>query len=52
MVDKFEILTNNNGDLSAVDRDTLLTDVTLYWVRGTMGSAIRSTVKIDFRERN
>lgn len=42
MVDKFQILTDNNGDfLTAVDRDTFLTDVTLYWVTGTVGSAMR-----------
>jgi epoxide hydrolase len=42
MVDKFQILTDNDGDfLAAVDRDTFLTDVTLYWVTGTVGSAMR-----------
>jgi len=42
MVDKFQILTDNNGDfLTAVDRDTFLTDVMLYWVTGTVGSAMR-----------
>jgi len=42
MIDKFQILTDNNGDfLSAVDRDTFLTDVTLYWVTSTVGSAMR-----------
>jgi epoxide hydrolase len=42
MVDKFQILTDNDGDfLTAVDRDTFLTDVTLYWVTGTVGSAMR-----------
>jgi pimeloyl-ACP methyl ester carboxylesterase len=42
MVDKFQILTDNNGDfLTAVDRDTFLTDVTLYWTTGTVGSAMR-----------
>lgn len=42
MIDKFQILTDNNGDfLTAVDRDTFLTDVTLYWVTGTVGSAMR-----------
>jgi len=42
MVDKFQFLTDNNGDfLTAVDRDTFLTDVTLYWVTGTVGSAMR-----------
>jgi pimeloyl-ACP methyl ester carboxylesterase len=42
MVDKFQFLTDNNGDfLTAVDRDTFLTDVTIYWVTGTIGSAMR-----------
>jgi epoxide hydrolase len=42
MIDKFQILTDNQGDfLTAVDRDTFLTDVTLYWVTGTVGSAMR-----------
>ena len=42
MVDKFQLLTDNNGDfLAAVDRDTFLTDVTLYWMTGTVGSAMR-----------
>ena len=42
MIDKFQMLTDNNGDfLMAVDRDTFLTDVTLYWVTGTVGSAMR-----------
>ena len=42
MIAKFQMLTDNNGDfLTAVDRDTFLTDVTLYWVTGTVGSAMR-----------
>jgi epoxide hydrolase len=42
MIGKFQLLTDNNGDfLTAVDRDTFLTDVTLYWATGTIGSAIR-----------
>lgn len=42
MTDKFQILTDNNGDfLTAIDRDTFLTDVTLYWATGTVGSAMR-----------
>jgi epoxide hydrolase len=42
MVGKFQLLTDNSGDfLAAVDRDTFLTDVTLYWVTGTVGSAMR-----------
>jgi pimeloyl-ACP methyl ester carboxylesterase len=42
MVSKFRVLTDNRGDfLTAVDRDTFLTNVMLYWVTGTAGSAMR-----------
>jgi pimeloyl-ACP methyl ester carboxylesterase len=42
MIGKFQMLTDNNGDfLTAVNRDTFLTDVTLYWATGTVGSAMR-----------
>jgi pimeloyl-ACP methyl ester carboxylesterase len=42
MIGKFQMLTDNNGDfLTAVDRDTFLTNVTLYRVTGTVGSAMR-----------
>jgi pimeloyl-ACP methyl ester carboxylesterase len=42
MVGKFQLLTDNSGDfLTAVDRDTFLTNVTLYWVTDTVGSALR-----------
>jgi len=42
MIDKFQVLTDNDGDfLTAVDRDTFLTNVTIYWVTGTIGSAMR-----------
>jgi pimeloyl-ACP methyl ester carboxylesterase len=42
MIGKFQLLTDNNGDfLTAVDRDTFLTDVTLYWATGTVGSGMR-----------
>lgn len=42
MIDKFQILTDGNGNfVTAVDRDTFLTNVTLYWVTGTVGSAMR-----------
>jgi hypothetical protein len=42
MIGKFRMLTDNSGDfLTAVNRDTFLTDVTLYWVTGTVGSAMR-----------
>jgi epoxide hydrolase len=42
MIGKFQLLTDNDGDfLTAVDRDTFLTDVTLYWATDTVGSAMR-----------
>jgi pimeloyl-ACP methyl ester carboxylesterase len=42
MIARFQLLTDNNGDfLTAVNRDTFLTDVTLYWATGTVGSAMR-----------
>jgi microsomal epoxide hydrolase len=42
MINKFQLLTDNDGDfLAAVNRDTFLTDVTLYWATGTVGSAMR-----------
>jgi epoxide hydrolase len=42
MITRFQLLTDNNGDfLTTVDRDTFLTDVTLYWATGTVGSAMR-----------
>jgi pimeloyl-ACP methyl ester carboxylesterase len=42
MIGKFQLLTDNTGDfLTAVDRDTFLTDVTLYWATDTVGSAMR-----------
>ena len=42
MTAKFQLLTDNNGDfLTTVDRDTFLTNVTLYWVTDTVGSAMR-----------
>jgi pimeloyl-ACP methyl ester carboxylesterase len=42
MIGKFQLLTDNNGDfLTALDRDTFLTNVTLYWATDTVGSAMR-----------
>jgi epoxide hydrolase len=39
---KFQDLADHDGDfLHAVDRDTFLTGVTLYWVTGTVGSSMR-----------
>ena len=42
LAERFQDLTDNDGDfLHAVDRDAFLTDVTLYWVTGTVGSSMR-----------
>ena len=42
MIGKFQVLTDNRGDfLATVDRNTFLTNVTLYWVTDTVGSAMR-----------
>jgi epoxide hydrolase len=42
LTEKFQDLTDNDGDfLHAVDRDAFLTDVTLFWVTGTVGSSMR-----------
>jgi pimeloyl-ACP methyl ester carboxylesterase len=42
LAERFQDLTENDGDfLNSVDRDTFLTDVTLYWVTGTVGSSMR-----------
>lgn len=39
---KFQDLTDNDGDfLHTVDRDAFLTDATLFWVTGTVGSSMR-----------
>jgi pimeloyl-ACP methyl ester carboxylesterase len=39
---KFQDLTDNDGNfLHTVDRDAFLSDVTLYWVTGTVGSSMR-----------
>ena len=42
LAERFQDLTDNDGNfLHTVDRDTFLTDVTLYWVTGTVGSSMR-----------
>jgi pimeloyl-ACP methyl ester carboxylesterase len=39
---RFQYLTDNDGDfLHTVDRDTFLTNVSLYWLTGTVGSSMR-----------
>lgn len=42
IVDKFRDWTEGDGDLeSRIDRDTLLTIITLYWVTGSIGTSFR-----------
>ena len=42
LAERFQDLTDNDGDfLHAVNRDAFLTDVTLYWVTGTVNSSMR-----------
>jgi pimeloyl-ACP methyl ester carboxylesterase len=42
VAERFQDTTDNDGDfLHAVDRDAFLTNVTLYWVTGTVGSSLR-----------
>lgn len=43
IADKFRDWSDCHGDLeSVIDRDTLLTVITLYWATGTIGSSFRS----------
>lgn len=43
IVDKFRAWSDCHGELdSAIDRDTLLSIITLYWVTGTIGSSFRT----------
>jgi pimeloyl-ACP methyl ester carboxylesterase len=43
LVDKFRDWSDGGGELErSIDRDTLLTIVTLYWVTGTIGSSFRT----------
>lgn len=42
IAEKFHAWTDNDGTIeSAVDRDDLLTNITTYWVTGTIGSSTR-----------
>lgn len=42
IVDKYRDWSDNHGDLAnSIDRDTLLTIITLYWATGTIGSSFR-----------
>ncbi|MCO1598050.1 epoxide hydrolase [Micromonospora sp. RHAY321] len=48
LVDKYRDWSDNHGDLAnSVDRDTLLTIITLYWASGTIGSSFRQYVDFD-----
>lgn len=39
---KFRAFSDNNGDfLTVIDRDAFFTNITLYWVTGTVGSSMR-----------
>jgi pimeloyl-ACP methyl ester carboxylesterase len=43
IIDKFRDWSDCDGDLeSSIDRDTLLTLITLYWATGTIGSSFRT----------
>jgi pimeloyl-ACP methyl ester carboxylesterase len=51
IVDKFRDWSDNHGDLEhSIDRDTLLTTITLYWASGTIGSSFRRYY--DFRHNS
>jgi epoxide hydrolase len=53
LAEKFQDLTDNDGDfLHTVDRDTFLTDVTLYWVTGTVGSSMRLYRERQLSDKN
>ncbi|HEY7049839.1 MAG TPA: epoxide hydrolase [Jatrophihabitantaceae bacterium] len=42
LIDKYRDWTDNRGDLEhSIDRDTLLTIITLYWTSGAIGSSFR-----------
>lgn len=42
LVDKYRDWSDNDGELeSRIDRDTLLTTITLYWTSGAIGSTFR-----------
>ncbi|MBA3715976.1 MAG: epoxide hydrolase [Pyrinomonadaceae bacterium] len=41
-VNEFRAVSDHSGDfLTAVDRDSFFTNITLYWVTGTVGSSLR-----------
>ncbi|MET7961462.1 epoxide hydrolase family protein [Micromonospora zamorensis] len=48
IVDKYRDWSDNHGDLAnSIDRDTLLTIITLYWATGTIGSSFRQYADFD-----
>jgi pimeloyl-ACP methyl ester carboxylesterase len=48
LVDKYRDWSDNHGDLeSRIDRDTLLTIITLYWTSGAIGSSFRQYFDFD-----
>ncbi|MET8040155.1 epoxide hydrolase family protein [Micromonospora sp. NPDC005215] len=48
LVDKYRDWSDNHGDLAnSIDRDTLLTVITLYWATGTIGSSFRQYADFD-----
>ncbi|MET7706939.1 epoxide hydrolase family protein [Micromonospora sp. NPDC005413] len=48
LVDKYRDWSDNHGDLAnSIDRDTLLTIITLYWATDTIGSSFRQYVDFD-----
>jgi pimeloyl-ACP methyl ester carboxylesterase len=51
LVDKYRDWSDNHGDLeNSIDRDTLLTTITLYWASGAIGSSFRQYY--DFRHNS
>jgi pimeloyl-ACP methyl ester carboxylesterase len=48
LVDKYRDWSDNRGDLEkSVDRDTMLTTITLYWATGAIGSSFRQYFDFD-----
>jgi microsomal epoxide hydrolase len=48
ITDKWRDWSDCDGDLAAhIDRDTLLTTITLYWVTGSIGSSFRQYADFD-----
>jgi pimeloyl-ACP methyl ester carboxylesterase len=48
LIDKYRDWSDNDGDLEhSLDRDTLLTTITLYWATGAVGSSFRQYFDFD-----